>query len=111
MKQRHTLSILGTICLITSHSLALILIGWYLLIQIGIIRYDQADLFSVALLLTAPSAGLLFSLQLIDQVKRQACSKLAVWGCIVSGLMVIVSGIAWVDLIRFFSGFNGVPFH
>lgn len=107
MKQKQIISSLGKVGLFTSHSLAVILIGWYLLIQVGVVRYDAADRFGIFLLLSHPVAGLLLLIQAIDQLRQTDWNKLLLWGCFVSGSIAAVSGVAWIQLILFFSSIGG----
>ena len=107
MKQNQAISWVGKAGLIMSHSLALVLIGWYVLIQIGVVRYDAADMFSGLLLLAHPLAGIILTVQIIDQLMQTEWNKLLLWGCFVSGSIATVSGVAWIQLILFFSSING----
>ena len=110
MKQKQIISNLGKVGLITSHSLAVILIGWYLLIKAGVVRYDAADRFGIFLLLSHPVAGLLLMIQAVDQLRQTDWNKVLLWGCFVSGSIAAISGIAWIQLALFFSSFSGTTF-
>ena len=105
-----TISVLSKIGLVTTHSLALILISWYLLIQVGVVQYDAADMFGAMLLLSLPISGLILIVQIVDQLNRSEWHKLLIWGCAVSGLIMLARGIGWIQLILFFSSFSGTSF-
>ncbi|MFK7800479.1 MAG: hypothetical protein AB8G95_02500 [Anaerolineae bacterium] len=112
MEQIRSLSCLGKIGLIMSHSLALILISWYSLIQIGVVQYDDADMFGVLLLFSLPFGVLILIVQLFDLMQQPVSERnnFLIWGCVVSGLIVLTSGIAWIQLILFFSSLGGTTF-
>lgn len=101
------ISCLGKLSLVTSHSLALILIGWYVLIQVGVVKYDAADLFSALLLLALPVAGLILSVQVFVMMQHPGRNWLLIWGCAVSGFIALASAIAWIQLFLFFSSLSG----
>ena len=107
MKQKDKISVVGKVGLVTSHILALILISWYLLIYVGVVQYNEADMFGVILLLAHPISGLILIFQIFDQLGRSNWNKLLIWGCMVSGSIAVVSGIAWIQVILFFSSLGG----
>jgi hypothetical protein len=107
MEQFKKISCLGQISLVTAHSLALILVSWYTLIQVGVVQYDAADLFGALLLCSLPIAGLILIVQVLDLMQQTGRNKPLIWGCVVSGLIVLTSSIAWIQLMLFFSSLSG----
>ncbi|MEM9776359.1 MAG: hypothetical protein AAF902_17415 [Chloroflexota bacterium] len=87
--------------------LALIIVSWYFLIQLEVVQYDAADWFSVFLLLAFPTILLIFLVQAYDLSAQNKRSPMLVWGFVLSGVITLVSGSAWFQLIQFFSDLDG----
>lgn len=98
---------LGKAVSVLSHALALICAGWYVSIQLDIVRYDLADMFGLVMLMVCPIAFILLLLQIID-MKNQAYSRpILRWSVFLNGLMILISGLFWFQLLTFFSNLDG----